>query len=148
MIKLRRLKADDSDLADLAAQLNSPDWDGSVGNFSAASLREFLSSDHHIYLVAYLDGQLAGASHAYVMFHPGNHRYFYIDEVDTLPDHQRQGVATAMMKELLKLAEHYGAEEAWLGADEGNEAAYALYRSLKPSEEEPGVIFTYKLVRE
>ncbi len=145
MIKLRRLQADDTDLAAVVAQLNDPVWEDFDNKFSEQSLREFLSDPSRVYLLAYADDKLAGAAHGYLMPHPAGPKYFYIDEVDTARPFRRQGVATAMMDELFRLAEEMGAEEAWLGADEGNDAAYALYRKLKPSAEEPGMIFTFKV---
>ena len=145
MIRLRRLQPEDTDLEAVTAQLNDPAWEDFENQFSVESLGEFLQSPERIYLLAYRGDELVGAAHAYLMQHPSGAKYLYIDEVDTLRDHRRQGVATALMRELQRLAEEMGAAEAWLGADEGNAAAYALDRSLEPSEEEPGTIFTYKV---
>jgi hypothetical protein len=39
------------------------------------------------------------------------------------------------------------ATAVWLGADDGNNAAHALYRALGPQQVEPGVIYTYKIDR-
>ncbi len=145
MIELRRLAAGDVDLAAVADQLNDPAWEEFDNKFSAQSLADFLQDANHVYLQAKVDGQIAGASHGYLMQHPAGPKYFYVDEVDTLRQFRRQGVATAMMKELFRLANELGASEVWLGADEDNDAANALYKKLEPSKIEPGNIYTWKV---
>jgi ribosomal protein S18 acetylase RimI-like enzyme len=143
-IELRRLGPEDDDLDEVTAELNSTDWEDFDNPFTSSSLREFLRDDHRIYLTAYVGSEIAGAAHAYVLFHPAGHTVLYIDEVDTVSKHRRKGVATSMMEELLALGRRYGAKEAWLGTEEDNEAAQALYRKLEPSEELLGWTFTYK----
>lgn len=143
-IKLRRLRPDDSDLAAIADHLNRTEqWDEFGSELSGESLTEFLEDDAHIYLLAYLDSDLAGAAHAYLLKHPAGHVVSYIDEVDTAKQHRRRGVATALMNELLLWSRKRGAKEAWLGTEDDNEPAKALYRKLNPHEEELGWIYTY-----
>ena len=144
-IRIRRLKPDDTDLHEVVAGLNSEEWEDFDQPFSTGSLRGFLDDDNRIYVVAYLGTDLAGACHAYVYPHPAGPLYMYIDEVDTVSRFRRKGVATAMMLELLSLSRSYGVKEAWLGTEEDNVAAVALYESLRPSEvERPGVMFMYR----
>lgn len=147
-IKLRRLKATDTDLAAIAAQLNAADSEVSIKNFSEQSLRNFLSNRDNFYLLAYRGDDIAGAVHGYVLLHPTGVKYLYIDEVDTMASHRRQGVATGMMRETFAIAQEYGCSEAWLGTEHDNEAAKALYLSLSPSEIENGPIYTYKITPE
>ena len=45
---------------------------------------------------------------------------------------------------LLDLAQDKGCEELWLGTEEENAPALALYRSLKPDSEEAVRGFTYE----
>jgi ribosomal protein S18 acetylase RimI-like enzyme len=106
-------------------------------------LTEFLADGQNIYLTVHADGQLAGALHAIAYAHPAGRRYLYVDEVDTDEAFRRQGVATALLRAAGEIARGLGAYAVWLGADEGNEAAHALYRSLGPQEIEPGVIYSY-----
>jgi ribosomal protein S18 acetylase RimI-like enzyme len=82
--------------------------------------------------------------HAIGYIHPAGHRYLYVDEVDTDESFRRQGVATALMRAAQQIAREMAATAVWLGADDGNDAAQALYRSLGPQEVEPGVVYTYK----
>src|SRR4051812_36700808 len=144
-LELRRLSAADNDLARVAEQLNSSDSEVSIKAFSEQSLRAFLADESRIYLVAYEDGQLAGAVHGYVMVHPAGAKYFYVDELDTVAQYRRRGVATALMAEISNIARELGCTELWLGTEDDNSPANALYRKLGPSEIEHGPIYTYKL---
>jgi aminoglycoside 3-N-acetyltransferase I len=90
-------------------------------------------------------GQLAGALHAIAYVHPAGRRYLYVDEVDVDEAFRRQGVATAMLQAAGEIARGLGAHALWLGADQGNEPAHALYRSLGPQDVEPGTIYTYAI---
>ncbi|HEY2003764.1 MAG TPA: GNAT family N-acetyltransferase [Candidatus Saccharimonadia bacterium] len=144
-LTLRRLQAADPDLAQIAAELNAGDNEMSSKTFTAESLREFLSNPDHFYLIATSGGQIAGATHGYLHVHPAGPRYLYIDEVDTVKQFRRQGVATAMMHEAFNVGRELGVTEVWLGTENDNEPAKALYLSLRPSEIEHGPIYTYKV---
>lgn len=147
-MQLRRLKSDDTDLAQIAAELNAGDNEISVKTFTEASLREFLSDANRFYLIATIDGEIAGALHGYNNVHPAGVNYLYVDEVDTIKKFRRRGVATAMMKEALMIARDYGADELWLGTEHDNEPAKALYLGLNPTEIENGPIYSYKIKTE
>lgn len=141
---VRQLKPTDTDLELLIQDLNGGDWDDFDHPFTVESLTSFLQDDSHVYLVAHIDDQLAGALHAYVLPHPSGRIHFYIDEVDTKKQLRRKGVAKTMMQEALSIARDRGCDEAWLGTEHDNEPAKALYNSLKPSEIENGPIFSWK----
>ena len=142
-IALRWLTADDEDLADIADALNRPDWEPSADRYTAEALEAFLRDERHLYLVASIGDEIAGAAHAYLMLHPGGALHLYIDEVDTRERFRRMGVATAMVNALIQMARDKGADDAWLGTEHDNEAANALYRSLGPDEVEAGPIYTF-----
>ena len=113
--------------------------------FTLHSLTEFLADDRNIYLTVHADWRLAGTLHAIGYVHPAGQRYVYVDEVDTDRAFRRQGVATAMLKATREIARRMGARAVWLGADDGNDAAHALYRSLGAHRIEPGIIYTYEI---
>jgi len=144
-VSLRRLKTTDADLAEIAAELNATDSEVSAKTFTAESLCEFLRFSPNFYIVAHVDGKLAGATHGYLHVHPAGPKYLYIDEVDSVKEFRRQGVARAMMLEAFAVGRELGATEAWLGTEHDNEPAKALYLSLHPSEIENGPIYTYKI---
>lgn len=144
-IQLRWLKAGDSDLAEIVEELNTGErWGEYEDTFSVESLRTYLDDKKRHYLLAYIGNEIAGASHAYLMQHPAGPKYFYIDEVDTSIKFRRRGVARDMMKALIQRSFEMGADEAWLGTEDDNLAAKALYESLAPSEVEHGPLYMYK----
>jgi diamine N-acetyltransferase len=144
-IRVRRLKAADTDLEEIAAQLNAADSEISVKDFSAAAFRAFLRDESRVYLLAYRGGEIAGAVHGYSLLHPSGVSYFYIDEVDTIVEHRRHGVATALMHEAFAVARDLGAKELWLGTEHDNPGAIAFYACFKPDETDHGAIYTWKL---
>jgi ribosomal protein S18 acetylase RimI-like enzyme len=89
--------------------------------------------------------EIAGAIHGYDHLHPTGVKYLYVDEVDTIEGHRRQGVATVMMNEVFAIAHENGDSEIWLGTEDDNEKAKAFYLSLKPDEIENGPIYTWKV---
>lgn len=145
MVQLRRLEQSDSDLGDLAAQLNAADSEVSIKDFSALSLQKFLEDPDNFYLLATIEGELAGAVHGYKLLHPTGAAYLYIDEVDTVKRFRRQGVARAMLNEAFRIGRELGCMEVWLGTEHDNEPAKALYDGLGPNEVENGPIYTWKL---
>jgi ribosomal protein S18 acetylase RimI-like enzyme len=147
-IELRRLQPADTDLAEICAELNAADWEASIKDFSETALQDFLSDPNHFYLLAYEDGEIAGAIHGYVYPHPTGVKYMWIDEVDTMANHRRRGVAKVMMKEVFELAREHGCAEAWLGTEHDNAAAIALYQDLKPTETDNGPTYSWKIPKE
>jgi ribosomal protein S18 acetylase RimI-like enzyme/ADP-ribose pyrophosphatase YjhB (NUDIX family) len=144
-IQLRRLKPTDSDLTEIAAGLNEADSEVSVKSFTAESLRTFLSDPGRFYLIATIGSRIAGAVHGYLLVHPTGIKYLYIDEVDTVAEFRRQGVATTLLKDAFNHARILGASEVWVGTEADNEPAKKLYLSLNPSEVVDGPIYTYKV---
>lgn len=146
--ELRRLQPTDSDLAAICDGLNSADWEASIKDFSETALRDFLNDPNHFYLLGYEGNEIAGAIHGYVYPHPTGVKYMWIDEVDTMANHRRRGVARAMMAEVFEIAREHGCEEAWLGTEHDNEPAKALYLGTKPTEIENGPTYSWKLTSE
>ncbi|HSX41486.1 MAG TPA: GNAT family N-acetyltransferase [Candidatus Saccharimonadales bacterium] len=144
-LSIRRLAKSDAGLARVAEELNSKDWYEGVQDFTADSLKKFLSDPDNFYIAAEVEGKVVGGLHGYVLLHPDGRKLVYIDEVDTIKGHRRQGVATAMMQEAFELSKERGASEAWLGTEHDNEPAKALYQKLGPSEIDEGPIYTYKV---
>lgn len=144
-INLRYLKPNDTDLAAIAAELNAADWEASVKDFSAADFENFLSSSDRYYLIASIGDEIVGAIHGYKLLHPTGVTYMYIDEVDTMANHRRKGIARTMMRSVFELAKNWGCSEAWLGTEHDNEPAKALYEGLEPHETEHGPIYSYRI---
>ena len=148
-LKVVRLEpADDLDL--LADQIESVDWDNAndMGDYSSDSLAAFAADPNRVFLVARNADQLVGVASADILLKPYEHElWLYVDEVDVVPSHRKQGVGKAMMRELRQVAEANGCVEMWLGTEHDNESALALYKSMNPDEVEPFVGFTWQIRR-
>ena len=133
------------DLAAICAQMQPDQWaaDNEMTSYQPEALRRFLDKGG-ILMLAYEGDKIAGAALCYEIPHPDGEDTLYVHELDTHPDFRRRGVAKQIMSELFKLAKERGLHEVWLGADQDNEAANALYKSLSPSEIDPTVTYTYK----
>ena len=75
-----------------------------------------------------------------MMFHPDKRPAFFINEVGVNESHQRQGIATQLMQQIIDIARTRGCHGIWLGTEADNAPAIGLYRSLK-AEELSGVYF-------
>ncbi|MBW4060953.1 GNAT family N-acetyltransferase [Candidatus Saccharibacteria bacterium] len=129
----------------MAAELNEADSEVSIKAFSEQSLRDFLSDPSRFYLIGTINRHIAGAIHGYVFPHPTGVKYMWIDEVDTIAQFRRQGVATAMLKEVFEIAKEHGCDEAWLGTENDNPGAMALYEGLNPTEHTNGPTYAWKI---
>lgn len=108
-------------------------------------MRAYLREPGHVMVLA-LDGTLVvGQCAAVIHKHPDKSTELYIDEVGTATSHLRQGIATAMMAEMFAWGRELGCEEAWLGTELDNDPANALYRGLKPVEDERIQYYLFKI---
>lgn len=110
-----------------------------------ARLATYLSTPGHLMVLAFdgdlVVGQCAGVLHR----HPDKPTELYIDEVGTASTHRRQGIARLMMDELFAWGRELGCTEAWLGTETDNDAAKALYRRYRPTEDETIQYFLFSL---
>ena len=111
----------------------------------ADRLAAYLAEPGHIMLVAVSGGIVVGQCAAVVHRHPDKVTELYIDEVGVAPDFRRQGIGRALVERMLGIGRELGCGEAWVGTENDNTAALALYRSLKPKTDEPFVLFEYDL---
>jgi aminoglycoside 3-N-acetyltransferase I len=106
-----------------------------------AYLSKLLSSETFIAIVALehsaMDGPLVvGGLAGYVLHKFEQQRSeFYIYDLAVAGTHRRQGIATAMIQELKKLAAARGIYVIYVQADHGDDPAVALYTSLGVRED-------------
>jgi aminoglycoside 3-N-acetyltransferase I len=101
-----------------------------------AYLQRLLSTDTFVAVTARSDGKVIGGIAAYVLPKFEQERSeLYIYDLAVDEAHRRQGVATAMIGELQKLAAERGTYVIFVQADQGDEAAIALYSKLGAREE-------------
>ena len=102
----------------------------------AARLAAYLAEPGHLMVLALEDGLVVGQCAAVIHRHPDKATELYLDEVGTASTHLRQGIATAMLEAMFAWGRELGCEEAWLGTELDNDPANALYRKLRPVEDE------------
>jgi aminoglycoside 6'-N-acetyltransferase I len=90
---------------------------------------EFLNDPRHHIVVAIDDGVIIGFASAVHYIHPDKPPELWINEVGVAGSHQKQGIGKAIMKEMLRLGQQLGCENAWLTTERDNIPAMRLYMS-------------------
>jgi aminoglycoside 3-N-acetyltransferase I len=114
---------------------------GQVETYSGARpstgyLERLLGSDYFIALAALKSGEVVGGIAAYELRKFERERSeIYIYDLAVAAAHRRQGIATALILELKKIALARGAYVAFVQADLGDAAAIALYTKLGTRED-------------
>lgn len=95
-----------------------------------------LGSDDFIALVALKAHRVVGGIAAYVLHKLEQERSeVYLYDLAVAEAHRRQGVATALIRALQRLAAERGAHVIFVQADYGDDAAIALYTKLGARED-------------
>ncbi len=103
---------------------------------SAAYLKRLLGAEHFIALAAMKDGTVVGGIAAYVLQKfEQERREIYIYDLAVAAPYRRQGIATALIQELKKIAAMRGAYVIFVQADLGDAPAIALYTKLGTRED-------------
>ena len=103
---------------------------------SNAYLKGLLSSNYFIALAALKNGSVVGGIAAYELQKFEQERSeIYIYDLAVAAAHRREGIATALIQELKKIALARGAYVIFVQADIGDEPAIALYAKLGARED-------------
>jgi aminoglycoside 3-N-acetyltransferase I len=103
---------------------------------SATYLKRLLSSNYFIALVALKNGLVVGGLTAYELQKFEQERSeIYIYDLAVAAEHRREGIATALIQELKKIAVARSAYVIFVQADLGDEPAIALYTKLGARED-------------
>lgn len=103
---------------------------------SVGYLRRLLGSDYFIALAALKGGAVAGGIAAYELKKFEQERSeIYIYDLAVAAAHRREGIATALIQELKKIADLRGAYVISVQVDIGDEPAIALYTKLGARED-------------
>ena len=103
---------------------------------SPAYLRQLLGSDNFIALAAVKNGEVVGGLAAYQLKKFEQERSeIYIYDLAVAAAHRREGIATALILELKRLAAARGAYVIFVQADVGDAPAIALYARLGARED-------------
>ena len=137
-IEIRLLGPDDADVLqrvapDVFDYAIDPRWS-----------REFFADARHHLIVA-LDGDMVvGMITAVDYVHPDKAPQLWINEVGVAPSHQRRGIGRRLLDAMLAHGRALGCTEAWLGTEETNTAARALYEGTGAAPE-PFVLYSWEL---
>jgi aminoglycoside 3-N-acetyltransferase I len=103
---------------------------------SDAYLEALLGKPHFIALAALAGDEVVGALAGYVLekFEQARSEV-YIYDLAVAEPHRRNGIATALIRELQRVARERGAYVIFVQADYGDEPAIRLYESLGTREE-------------
>lgn len=103
---------------------------------SGAYLRKLLGSDYFVALVAKHGQMVVGGLAAYELKKFEQERSeFYIYDLAVAASHRRKGVATALIRDLQRIAAARGAYVIFVQADTPDAAAIALYSKLGVRED-------------
>ncbi len=102
-------------------------------------------ADPAYHLAVALDGSLVvGMCSGNEYWHPDKPTQFWVNEMGVAPPYQRRGIGTRLLNAMLGVARDRGCREVWLGTENENEPARALYRSAGGKEEQ-FVMYTFDL---
>jgi aminoglycoside 3-N-acetyltransferase I len=102
----------------------------------AGWLEQHLAQPHVIALVAEADGAVIGGLVAYVLAKLEQARSeIYIYDLAVAEPWRRQGIATALIDQLRRIARELGAWAVYVQADHGDPPAIALYSKLGTRED-------------
>jgi ribosomal protein S18 acetylase RimI-like enzyme len=106
-----------------------------------------LSEERDHLLFAYVDGQAAGMARAVELMRPDTlRRQMFLYEIGTEPAFQRQGVARALIEDLLQMSHERDCLEMFVLTGESNEAAMRLYEMTGGvRENDDDVMFVWTL---
>ncbi len=107
----------------------------------------FLSDPTHHLLIAYADGRPVGFVSGVEMTHPDKGTEMFVYELGVAPEWRRQGIAKALLLELVEIARERGCYGMWVLTDDGNAGAVASYTSAGATRESPQVLFEWKFER-
>lgn len=103
----------------------------------------FLAHDDHHLLIASVDGVDAGFVSGVETTHPDKGTELFLYELGVDESHRGRGIGRALVTALRDLAIARGCYGMWVGADYGNTAALATYRSAGASAPEPSVTLAW-----
>lgn len=139
-ISIRQLAANDLELMEGLLATFGEAFD-EVDTYSSsrpshAYLKRLLSSDYFIALAALKNGSVVGGIAAYELHKFEQERSeIYIYDLAVAAAHRREGIATALIQELKKIALARSAYVIFVQADIGDDPAIALYTKLGTREE-------------
>lgn len=137
---VRRLGADDAAVMEAMNAMLGHAFDDPAhyhrARPSAEYLRRLLASETFIAIAALKGGEVVGGLAAYELRKFEQERSeIYLYDLAVAEAHRRQGIATALIRELQAVAAERGAHVVFVQADRGDDPAIALYTKLGRRED-------------
>jgi len=110
-----------------------------------AAGRRFLEDERHHLVVAFDDEVAVGFASGVEMTHPDKGTELFIYELAVAAERRRQGIGTALLRELALVGRRRGCYGMWVLAEADDEAARSLYRSFGAAGSE-AVMFSWSFV--
>ena len=107
----------------------------------------FLESPSHYIAVAIDDGTVVGMATANEYLHPDKPVMIWVNEMGVAGSHRRRGIGKQLLTRILDMAKDMGFEEIWLGTEDDNVPARALYESAG-GQEESFVMYSWEFTEE
>ncbi len=108
-----------------------------------AQLAAFIADPGHDLVFATQGARVVGFASGTVLLHPDKPPAFFINEVGTVEDLRRQGIALQLCRLLMERARARGCKGIWLATETDNIAARALYRRLDADETTGIVVYDW-----
>lgn len=142
----------DSDLQGLVDEINQASWDDAneMSKYDVEALSAYLKRQDTLFVACHdiveAGRTLLGFASSRLEIKPYNKElWLYVDEVDVCANQRQKGAGKAIMRKLIEFADEADCEEVWLGTEVDNQAANALYRSLKPDDIGQVIGYTYEI---
>jgi len=103
----------------------------------------FLAEPTHHLLIAYSDGVPAGFVSGVEVTHPDKGTEMFLYELAVDEAHRQQGIGTALVRELERLARAQGCYGMWVLVDHDNAVAAATYRKAGGELESRPLMFAW-----
>ncbi|MEE9428333.1 MAG: GNAT family N-acetyltransferase [Paracoccaceae bacterium] len=107
---------------------------------SRTQAKAFLKNDLHEIVMAFSGDLAVGFASGSILLHPDKEPSMFINEVGVRDEFQRRGIGKKVTQALVDLARDLEMDGVWLGTENDNTAALALYRSMD-TDEVAGVYF-------
>jgi len=149
MVEITHITPETPHLETLVAEMATSKWTDLEHSWTLDATKAFLADPDNIWLLAMVDGQVAGMLTGYQLLkYDARQKESLLYEIETKPEFRRQGIGQQLIKAFLEICQQAGSPEAWVLTDADNAPARALYRSLKPSDEEGDIVmYSYDLVK-
>ena len=134
-VTYHRLSAANAHLLEGSAAFDNP--------IRPAECARFVADPGHELVFALSDGGVAGFASGVILLHPDKAPGFFVNEVGVSEQFRRLGIAKELCRQLFAIARERGCKGIWLGTEDDNTAARALYRSLEGRETAGVVVYDW-----